>query len=154
MNHTQRLCSSHLGLFLRQSIQSLENRLYLALPQKFLRELLCDTLSHGQCICESVLTEPPLFDLLRSQGKHRKQFDRYFYDDLRHYRSGRNRRIDLQALEELPQALEKLEKCIVARCNPTGSLAYSFITGNPVGNWIQVTYSKKSIDAGEQSIRW
>jgi len=101
-----------------------------------------------------VLTEQPLFDLLRSQGKHRKQFDHYFYDDLRHYLSGWNRRVDLQTLEEVPQALEQLEKGIIARCNPTGSLAYSSITGNPVENRIKWTYSKESIDASKQSIRW
>ena len=101
-----------------------------------------------------MLTEPPLFDLLRSQGKHRKQFDHYFYDDLRHYLSGWNRRVDLQTLEEVPQALEQLEKHIITRRNPTGSLAYSFVTGNPVQNRIQGTYCKESIDAGKQSIRW
>jgi hypothetical protein len=36
----------------------------------------------------------------------------YFYDDLRHYGSGRNRRIDLQTLKEVAQALEQLEKSI------------------------------------------
>ncbi len=114
MNHIQRLCSSHLGLFFPQSTQSLESGLDLPLPQQFFCKFLCGTLSHERCVYESVLTDPPLFDLLRSQGKHRKQFDHYFYDHLRHYLSGWNRRIDLQTLQELPQALEQLEKSIVA----------------------------------------
>ncbi len=66
MNHTQRLCSSHLRLFLRQSTQSLESGLDLPLPQQFLGKFLCGTLNHERCVYESVPTDPPLFDLLRS----------------------------------------------------------------------------------------
>jgi len=70
--------------------------------------------------------------LLRCQGKYRKQFDHYFDYDVRQYRTRRNHRIDLHTLEEVPQTLEQLEKGIVARCNPTGGLAYPFIARNPV----------------------
>jgi len=108
----------------------LENGLYLALPQQFFCELLYGKSSHEQYVCDSALTEPPLFDLFGRQGKHGKKLDHYFDNDLDQRRSGRNHRIDLQTLEEIPQALEQLEKRIVARCNSTGSLAYSFITGN------------------------
>jgi hypothetical protein len=80
-------------------------------------------------IYDSTLTEPPLFDLFGCQGKHREKLDQYFDNDVDQHRSGRNHRIDLQTLEEIPQALKQLEKSIVARCNPTGSLEYSFITG-------------------------
>jgi hypothetical protein len=68
---------------------------------------------HGQGIYDGALTEPTLLDLLCSQRKHRKQFSHYFYNDLRHYGSERNRRIYLQALNESAQALEQLEKSIV-----------------------------------------
>ena len=63
---------------------------------------------------DGVLTEPTLLNLFRGQGKHRKQFNHYFDDDIRHYRSGRDHRIDLQTLQEVPQALEKVEQRIVA----------------------------------------
>ena len=81
-------------------------------------------------ICDSELTESPLFDLFGRQGKNRKELDHYFDNDVDQHRSGWNHRIYLQTLEEIPQALEQLEKRIVARCNPTGSLVYSFVTGN------------------------
>ena len=83
-------------------------------------------------ISDAARTESPFLDLLRCQGKYRKQLHHYFYHDVRQYRSGRNRRIDLQTLEEVPQTLKQLEKSIVTGCNPNGSLAYSFITGRPL----------------------
>jgi hypothetical protein len=61
-----------------------------------------------------VLTEPPLLNLICRQGKHREQFDHYLDDNIGHYRGGRNRRIDLQALEEIPQAFEQIEKGVIA----------------------------------------
>ncbi len=45
MDDTQGLCNSYPSLFLRQSIQSLKDALYLALPQQLSSELLCDTFS-------------------------------------------------------------------------------------------------------------
>jgi hypothetical protein len=107
----------------------LENGLYLALPQQFFCELLYGTSIHKQYICDSALTEPPLFNLFGRQGKNRKKLDHYFDNDINQHRSGRNHRIDLKTLEKTPQAFEQLEKRIVARCDPTGSLGYSFITG-------------------------
>ena len=74
---------------------------------------------------DGVLTEPTLFNLLRGQGKNRKQFNHYFDDDIRHYRSGRDHRVDLQTLQEVPQALEKVKQRIVTRRNPTGGLGCS-----------------------------
>ena len=47
VDDTQGLCNSHPSLVLGQSIQSLQNRLYLALPQKLLRKFLCGILSYG-----------------------------------------------------------------------------------------------------------
>ena len=60
-----------------------------------------------------MLTEPPLLDLICCEGEHREQFDHYLDDNIGHYRSRRDRRIDLQALEEIPQALEQIEKGVV-----------------------------------------
>ena len=77
-----------------------------------------------------VLTEPTLFNLFRSQRKHRKQFKHYFDDDIRQYRSGWGHCIDVQTLQEVPQALEEVEQCIVTRRNPTGSLPRYTLYGN------------------------
>jgi hypothetical protein len=41
VNDSQGLRHSHPGLFLRESVQSLQYRLDLAIPQQLLRELLC-----------------------------------------------------------------------------------------------------------------
>ena len=71
------------------------------------------------------LTEPTLLNLFCRQGEHRKQFNQYFDDDVRHRRSRRDARIDLQTLEEIPQALEKVDQGIVTRRNSTGSLKCS-----------------------------
>ena len=43
MNDSQGLGHGHARLFLRESVQSLENRLDLAISQQLLCELLCDT---------------------------------------------------------------------------------------------------------------
>ena len=59
MDHTQCLRNSHPRLVLGQSIQSVENCLDLCLPQQLLRELFCDTLSHGQCIRARHLLKRP-----------------------------------------------------------------------------------------------
>jgi hypothetical protein len=61
-----------------------------------------------------VLTEPPLLDLICRQGKHREQFNHYLDDNIGHYLSGWDRRVDLQALEEIAQTLEQIEKGVVA----------------------------------------
>ena len=95
---------------------------------------------------DGVLTEPTLLDLFRGQGKHREQFNHNFDDDIRYYRSGRDPRIDLQALQEIPQALEEVEQCIVTRRNPTGSLVCSYITGESFEWHIRGTYIKKCIN--------
>jgi hypothetical protein len=50
VDHTQCLYSSHPCLVLTQSVQSLEYGLYLAVPEEVLRDFLCDTLSHWQCM--------------------------------------------------------------------------------------------------------
>ena len=99
MDQTQGLRNGHPSLILSQSIQSLEDSLYLALPQQLLRKFPCRlTLSNRRCICNSSLTESPLLDLLCGQGKHRKHFDHYLDNDIDHDRGGRDRRIDFEAL--------------------------------------------------------
>jgi hypothetical protein len=100
----------------------------------------------------SALTEPPLCELFGRQGKHRKKLDHYFDSDLDQQRSRWNHRVDLKTLEEIPQALEQLKKRIVARCNSTCSLEYSFITREPFENRVEGTYSKKSIDRSKQRL--
>ena len=72
VDHAQRLRNSHPSLILGQSIQPLDDCLYLTLPQQLLREFLCGTLSRGQRICEKALTEPALFNLFGRQGKYRE----------------------------------------------------------------------------------
>jgi hypothetical protein len=62
---------------------------------------------------DGLLTESTLLNLFRGQGKHREQFNQYFDNDIRHYRSRRDRRIDLQTLQKISQALEKVEQGIV-----------------------------------------
>ena len=62
----------------------------------------------------SALTEPALVNLLGRQGKHRKYFNHYLHDNIRHYRSERDHRIDLQTSEEAPQALKEVEEGVVA----------------------------------------
>ena len=54
------------------------------------------------------LTEPPLLDFFCSQGKHQKQLNHYFDDDIRHNRSRRDCRINLQTLEKIPQGLKEI----------------------------------------------
>jgi hypothetical protein len=148
MGGTQGLCNNQ-SLFLGQSIQSLESCPYLAFPKQLFGEFFYGTLSHGQYKCDSVLTKSPLFNLFQSQGKHRKYFEHYFDDHLRQYRIWWNRRIYLQTLEETPQALEQVEKGIVIRRDFTSNLdlTYLFITGEPVEERIQGTYSKETVDA-------
>jgi len=68
--------------------------------------------------------------------------------------SGRNRRIDIQTLEKVAQALEQLEKSIVARCNSTGSLSYSYITKEMDQERIRGTYRNENFDPNKQSLRW
>jgi hypothetical protein len=75
MDHTQCLCNCHSSLVLGQSIQFMEYSLYLVVqlvPQQLLREFLCYKLGWEQCLCDSALTEPPLFDLFCRQGKNRE----------------------------------------------------------------------------------
>jgi hypothetical protein len=65
-------------------------------------------------VYDSALTEPALLNLLGRQGKHRKYFNHYLHDKIRHYRSGPDHRIDLQTSEEVPQALKEVEEGVVA----------------------------------------
>jgi hypothetical protein len=84
------------------------------------------------CVYNSGLTEPSLFNLFRCQSKHRKQLHHDFDDYFRQDGSGRNRRINLETLEEVPQTLEQFDKSIITGCNSTSGLEYSFVTGESV----------------------
>ena len=77
----------------------------------------------------------PLLDLLRRQGKDRKQFNHYFYDYICHCWGGRNLRVNMETLEEMLDAFEDINKCIVARTGVVGSLVYPNITGV----WLRMT---------------
>ena len=57
----------------------------------------------------NALTEPPLFDLFGREGKHRERLNQYLDDDIRHYWSDWHRRIDFETVEEIAQALEKIQ---------------------------------------------
>jgi hypothetical protein len=82
-------------------------------PTSFFANFSTANLITGK-IYDSALTEPALLNLLGRQGKHRKYFDHYFHDDIGHYWSGRDRRIDLETSEEVPQALKETEEGFVA----------------------------------------
>ena len=63
---------------------------------------------------DRALTEPAFVNLLGRQGKNRKYFDHYLQDDIRHYRSERDHRKNLQTSEEVRQALKEVEESVVA----------------------------------------
>jgi hypothetical protein len=82
-------------------------------PNSFFANFSAANLITGN-IYDSELTEPAFLNLFGRQGKHREYFHHYFHDDIGHYRSGRDHRIDLQTFEEAPQALKEVEERIVA----------------------------------------
>jgi hypothetical protein len=71
MDDCQGLHHGHAGLFLRESVQSLQYRLDLAIPQQLLRELLCNTF-RGRCLRsqKALLTESPSTNLFLRYGKY------------------------------------------------------------------------------------
>jgi hypothetical protein len=56
-----------------------------------------------------------------------------------------DRRIDLETLEEIPQALEKVQEGIVTRRDPTGGLANSFITREPIKERIRGRTERRTL---------
>lgn len=88
MGDTQSLRNSHPSLPLGQSIQFLEDELYLVPLKQLSYENLRGTLRE-RYVTFHVL-KPPLLDLSRCQAKYRKQFDHYFDNDLDQHRSRRN----------------------------------------------------------------
>jgi hypothetical protein len=82
-------------------------------PNSFFANFSAANLITGN-VHDGTLTEPALLNLLGRQGKYRKYFDYYLHDDIRHYRSGRHHRIDLQTSEEVRQALKEVEEGVVA----------------------------------------
>ncbi len=82
-------------------------------PKSFFANFSAANLITGD-VYDGGLTEPALLNLLGRQGKHRKYFDHYLHDNIGHYRSGRDHRIDLQTFEKVPQALKEGEEGVVA----------------------------------------
>ena len=82
-------------------------------PNNFFANFSAARLITGD-VYDRALTEPALLDLLGRQGKHRKYFEHYLQDDVRHYGSERDHRIDLQTAEEVRQALKEVEEGVVA----------------------------------------
>jgi hypothetical protein len=60
------------------------------------------------------LTETPFLDLLRCQGKDGKYLSHYLDDDISHRRCDRKRGIDVEALGEIIDTFEELDKSIIA----------------------------------------
>ena len=78
----------------------------------------------------SALTETALINLPGRQGNYQKQFNHDLGSDIGHHLSGRDGRIDLETLEEIGQALEQIQQCIVARRDPAGSLKIHKLRGD------------------------
>lgn len=103
----------------------------------------------------SALTESSLFDLLCCQRKHRDYFNHDFDDDIAHHRSGWNRRIYLKTPEEILQAFKEFKKSVVARGDPTCSLAQYYVRfGLSACCLVQGTYGEENINAREHGICW
>jgi hypothetical protein len=66
----------------------------------------------------------------------------------------RDRRIDLETLEEIPQALKEVKKGIVTRRDPTSSLESSYITGELIRECIKGTNREEYVDSNEQCLCW
>ena len=78
-------------------------------------------------VCDDAPTEPPLFYLLRRQGKHRKHFDHNSDNYVHHRRSSWDLHIHLKTLEEIRQMFKKFNESVITRGDPTGSLERSEI---------------------------
>ena len=63
------------------------------------------------------LTESSLLCLLYRKGDGRQQFDENLYDDLRHCRGRWHFCVNVEALEERFERLEKLDERVVARAS-------------------------------------
>ena len=66
----------------------------------------------------------------------------------------RDCRIDLQTLEEITQAIEKVQEGIVTRRDHTGGLGNSFITNELIKERIKGTDREENIDSNEQCFCW
>ena len=66
-------------------------------------------------LVHSALTEPLLSNLLRRQGKHREYLKHYLHNDVRHYRSEIDLRVNVQTLDKTPQVLKEVRESIIAR---------------------------------------
>ena len=97
-------------------------------PNSFFANFSMTLWAVGIVYCDGVLTESSLFDLLRCQGKHWEYFKHNFYNNIRHYCRGWNRRIYLKAPDEIPQTFKQVKKSVVTWGEPTSSLAWSYVT--------------------------
>ena len=74
------------------------------------------------------LTESSLVDLFCRQGKHDQQFDHNFDHHLSHRRGGLDLRVNLESTGDVFNALEGVDKCIVAFSHVFGRLAGANVT--------------------------
>jgi hypothetical protein len=125
MNDGQCLCHGHPGLFLRESVQSLEYRLDLAISQQLLCELLCNTSQvngSGYNYSETVLTESSSTYLSFRHGKNCNQLNHDFRDNIRHQRIQCDPGINLETLEKVSEKLKEFEKGVVTRAHSISRL--------------------------------
>jgi hypothetical protein len=58
----------------------------------------------------------------------------------------------LKTLEKIPQALKEFKNRVVTRGDPTGSLAYYYVTRDLVEEHVQGTYGEENINARKHSL--
>jgi hypothetical protein len=126
VNDSQGLRHGHPGLFLRESVQSLEYRLDLAISQQLLCELLCVALrvrgSRLRFYSKTLLTESSSADLFLRDGKYRNQLDHDFRDNIRHQRVQGDPGINMETFEEVSEAFEEFEEGVIARAHSVSGL--------------------------------
>jgi hypothetical protein len=107
VNDSQGLRHGHAGLFLRESIQSLQDRLDLTIPQQLLRELLCNRFRGGRHDYRTILlTESSSANLFLRYGEYRNQLYHYLRDDIRHQRAQRDLGVYMETIEEVAKVFK------------------------------------------------
>ena len=64
---------------------------------------------------KTLLTESSSIDLFLRQGKYRNQLDHYLRNNIRHQRVKRDLGINMETLEEVPNALKEFKEGVIAR---------------------------------------
>jgi len=82
-----------------------------------------------------MLTESSLVDLICRQSKHGQHFDHDFDYHLSHRRCGSSLRVDLESACEVFNALENVDKGIVAFSHVFGRLADADIISYEPAGW-------------------